>query len=151
MASHTFRHLSRLRILHQRHVLLRQVQTCRVNPFLTSNFQSKNIRCFSLNNCDHSQVVPFHLSDIGEGIKEVTVKEWFVQTGDKVAQFDQICEVQSDKASVTITSRFDGVVRKIHFQVDEIAQTGDALVDIEVFLEPKIELENAFLINSGFF
>jgi len=79
-----------------------------------------------------SEVVQFHLSDIGEGIKEVTVKEWFVQPGDHVAQFDQICEVQSDKASVTITSRFDGVVKKLYFNVDQIAQTGDALVDIEV-------------------
>jgi len=33
---------------------------------------------------------------------------------------------------VTITSRFDGVVRKLHYDIDEIAQTGDALVDIEV-------------------
>ena len=33
---------------------------------------------------------------------------------------------------MTITSRFDGVVRKLHYDIDEIAQTGDALVDIEI-------------------
>eukprot|EP00095_Tigriopus_kingsejongensis_P004001 maker-scaffold1031_size68893-snap-gene-0.26 protein:Tk04001 transcript:maker-scaffold1031_size68893-snap-gene-0.26-mRNA-1 annotation:"hypothetical protein DAPPUDRAFT_192475" len=78
------------------------------------------------------EVVQFHLSDIGEGIKEVTIKEWFVKPGDTVAQFDQICEVQSDKASVTITSRFDGVIKTIHHEVDGVAQTGEPLVDIEV-------------------
>lgn len=83
----------------------------------------------------HDNIVQFHLSDIGEGIKEVTVKEWFIKTGDRVAQFDQICEVQSDKASVTITSRYDGIIRKIYFEVDEIAQTGDALVDIDVGMQ----------------
>ncbi len=34
-----------------------------------------------------------------------------------MTQFDQICEVQSDKASVTITSRFDGVIKKLHYKV----------------------------------
>jgi len=78
------------------------------------------------------EIVQFNLSDIGEGIKEVTVKEWFVKAGDKVSQFDNICEVQSDKASVTITSKYDGVVTKLYYAVDDIAQTGDPLIDVEV-------------------
>lgn len=63
---------------------------------------------------------------------EVTIKEWYVKEGDVVAQFDSICEVQSDKASVTITSRYDGVVVKLHHEVDDIAKVGQPLIDIEV-------------------
>ncbi|XP_012371414.1 lipoamide acyltransferase component of branched-chain alpha-keto acid dehydrogenase complex, mitochondrial [Octodon degus] len=77
------------------------------------------------------QIVQFKLSDIGEGIREVTVKEWYVKEGDTVSQFDSICEVQSDKASVTITSRYDGVIKKLYYNLDDIAYVGKPLVDIE--------------------
>uniref|UniRef100_A0A131XF26 Dihydrolipoamide acetyltransferase component of pyruvate dehydrogenase complex n=1 Tax=Hyalomma excavatum TaxID=257692 RepID=A0A131XF26_9ACAR len=78
------------------------------------------------------EIVAFKLSDIGEGISEVTIKEWYVKLGDTVNQFDSICEVQSDKASVTITSRYDGRIKKLYHEVDDICKVGSPLVDIEV-------------------
>lgn len=42
-------------------------------------------------------VKPFSLPDIGEGIAEVELLQWYVKPGDVVESFDKLLEVQSDK------------------------------------------------------
>jgi 2-oxoisovalerate dehydrogenase E2 component (dihydrolipoyl transacylase) len=76
-------------------------------------------------------VVPFKLSDIGEGTLEVQILQWFVKPGDKINAFDKICEVQTDKATDQITSPFDGIVTKLHAEVGGVAKVGHALIDVE--------------------
>ncbi|KAJ3000461.1 hypothetical protein HDV02_005326 [Globomyces sp. JEL0801] len=76
-------------------------------------------------------VTPFKLADIGEGISEVEIIQWFVKPGDRVEEFSKICEVQSDKAAVEISSRYDGVILKLHHEAGGIAKVGAPLVDIE--------------------
>ncbi|KAJ1987186.1 hypothetical protein H4R33_002975 [Dimargaris cristalligena] len=88
-------------------------------------------RLFHTSGASH-KVVPFNLADIGEGITECEIIQWFVKPGDTIAQFDKICEVQSDKASVEITSRYDGRVSKLYYDAGAVANVGKPLVDIEV-------------------
>ena len=44
------------------------------------------------------------------------------QEGETVAEFDQICEVQSDKAAVEITSQYPGVINKLHHEPGSMVQ-----------------------------
>ena len=90
--------------------------------------------------------IQFFLSDIGEGTKEVVIKgtfwkleffekmllEWFVTEGQEIEEFDELVEVQSDKATVPITSRYSGKVVKLHYDLEDVALVGQPLVDLEV-------------------
>lgn len=67
-------------------------------------------------------MVPFKLADIGEGIAEVELLKWFVKEGDTIRTFDRVCEVQSDKATVEITSRYEGVISKVHHKEGDIVK-----------------------------
>ncbi|GAO14419.1 hypothetical protein UVI_02055420 [Ustilaginoidea virens] len=77
-------------------------------------------------------VKPVLLADIGEGIVECEVIQWFVQPGARVEEFSPLCEVQSDKASVEITSRFSGTVKKLHYEAGDMAKVGKPFVDIDI-------------------
>ncbi|KAI9765279.1 MAG: hypothetical protein M1840_007478 [Geoglossum simile] len=77
-------------------------------------------------------IKPFLLADIGEGIRECEVIQWFVEPEARVEQFDKLCEVQSDKASVEITSRFDGVIKRLHYEAGQMALVGKPLCDIDI-------------------
>ncbi|KAK5990838.1 Branched-chain alpha-keto acid dehydrogenase complex component E2 [Cladobotryum mycophilum] len=77
-------------------------------------------------------VKPVLLADIGEGIVECEVIQWFVEPGARVEEFSPLCEVQSDKASVEITSRFAGTVKKLYYEAGEMAKVGKPFIDIDI-------------------
>ncbi|ROW18268.1 hypothetical protein VPNG_00410 [Cytospora leucostoma] len=66
------------------------------------------------------------------GIVECEIIQWFVEPEARVEEFSPLCEVQSDKASVEITSRFSGVVKKLHYETGEMAKVGKPFVDIDI-------------------
>jgi len=52
--------------------------------------------------------------------------------GDTISMFDKVCEVQSDKATVDISSKYDGVVNELHYQVGDMARVGSPLMTMTV-------------------
>lgn len=86
---------------------------------------------------------PYLLADVGEGITECEVVKWHVSPGVHIAEFDPLAEVQSDKASVEITSRFEGIVRDLACDVGGIVKVGSPLCYIEMPSEDQQELGEA--------
>jgi 2-oxoisovalerate dehydrogenase E2 component (dihydrolipoyl transacylase) len=77
-------------------------------------------------------VVSFPLAQTGEGISECELVRWHVSPGDSVEEFQPLCEVQSDKASIEITSRYAGTVAALHHGEGDVVKVGAALVDIRL-------------------
>ena len=78
------------------------------------------------------KMVRINLPDLGEGTKEATIKEWSVKEGQKIKEYDDICEVFTDKLVAKIPSTHDGVIKSINYKNDEICLVGKALVEIEI-------------------
>lgn len=91
---------------------------------------------------DHAPVEPtvtidgsvedFLLPDIGEGIIECELLEWLVAEGDVVKEDQAICDVMTDKASVQIPAKSDGVIEKLYYAKGEIAKVHQPLFAIRV-------------------
>lgn len=72
------------------------------------------------------------LAQTGEGIAECELLKWFVQEGDQVEEYQRLCEVQSDKATIEITSRYNGKVAKLLHIPGSMIKVGETLLRLEV-------------------
>ncbi|KAF0888080.1 hypothetical protein E2562_010790 [Oryza meyeriana var. granulata] len=79
-----------------------------------------------------AELVEIPLAQTGEGIAECELLRWFVSEGDQVDEFQRLCEVQSDKATIEITSRFKGKVHQVHFGPGDIVKVGETLLKMMV-------------------
>ena len=73
----------------------------------------------------------FRLADVGEGIHEVELLSWNVQPGDEVAAFQPLCQVESAKATVELTSPVAGRVVETRVPEGATARVGEVLAVIE--------------------
>src|SRR5947199_6895515 len=73
----------------------------------------------------------FRLADVGEGIHEVELLRWAVEPGDVVAAFQPLCQVESAKATVELTSPVAGTVVETRVPEGQTAQVGQVLAVID--------------------
>lgn len=81
--------------------------------------------------CRYFGSVDVKLPDLGEGTKEATVKEFFVKVGDEVEEYQDLCEVFTDKLVAKIPSTATGKVTAIKFGDDDIIPVGHVIIQIE--------------------
>ena len=72
------------------------------------------------------------MPDIGEGIAEVELVEWYVKPGDAVAEDQVLADVMTDKATVEIPSPVAGTVLALGGKLGEVMAVGSELIRIEV-------------------
>jgi pyruvate dehydrogenase E2 component (dihydrolipoamide acetyltransferase) len=70
----------------------------------------------------------FKLPDLGEGIHEGEIVKVLVSPGDEVKEDQPILEVETDKATVEITSPFAGKVTTIRVKQGDLVQVGDVMI-----------------------
>jgi hypothetical protein len=87
-----------------------------------ARFSSSSNEVLTANLGSRGGIVEIELAQTGEGIADCELIRWFVKEGDMVEEFDPVCEVQSDKASVSITSRYKGKVSNICFMPGDVVK-----------------------------
>jgi pyruvate dehydrogenase E2 component (dihydrolipoamide acetyltransferase) len=74
----------------------------------------------------------FRLPDIGEGVTEGEIVNWLVGVGDAVDQDQDLVEVMTDKATVTIGAPKPGKVAELKGGVGDVVPVGQVLVVLDV-------------------
>ncbi len=69
--------------------------------------------------------------ELGESVFSVTIEDWVVSVGDKVAAGDPIVDVSTDKVDTSIDSPAAGIVASLHAEVGDELSTGALLARIQ--------------------
>ena len=73
----------------------------------------------------------FKFPDVGEGIAEAEIIRWLVKEGDAVKEDQDLLEVETDKAILTLNSPYTGKVTKLHGKAGDIIKVGDVLTTFD--------------------
>ena len=75
---------------------------------------------------------PFLLPDLGEGLPDATIVEWFVKVGDTIKLDEPLVSMETAKAVVEVPSPFSGKVLTLAGGEGDIIVTGSVLAEFEI-------------------
>ena len=78
-----------------------------------------------------SESKTFHLPDLGEGLPDATIVEWFVKEGDVIRLDEPLVSMETAKAVVEVPSPVSGKVVKLAGAAGDVVVTGSMLAVFE--------------------
>jgi len=78
-----------------------------------------------------SESKTFHLPDLGEGLPDATIVEWFVKEGDVIRLDEPLVSMETAKAVVEVPSPVSGKVMKLAGAAGDVVVTGSMLAVFE--------------------
>lgn len=78
-----------------------------------------------------SESKTFHLPDLGEGLPDATIVEWFVKEGDVIRLDEPLVSMETAKAVVEVPSPVSGKVVKLAGAAGDVVVTGSMLAMFE--------------------
>ncbi|KRG69570.1 dihydrolipoamide acetyltransferase family protein [Pseudoxanthomonas dokdonensis] len=73
----------------------------------------------------------FHLPDLGEGLPDATIVEWFVKEGDVIKLDEPLVSMETAKAVVEVPSPVSGKVLKLAGGAGDVVVTGHMLAEFQ--------------------
>lgn len=73
----------------------------------------------------------FDLPDLGEGLPDATIREWYVKIGDDVKVDQPLAAMETAKALVDVPAPFSGKVKHLFGNVGDTIETGQPLIGFE--------------------
>ncbi len=74
----------------------------------------------------------FKFPDIGEGLDEGVIVEWYVAKGQPIKSGDPLVKMETDKVVTDIPSPKAGVIAAIYGKAGDTVKVGEALVEIDI-------------------
>ncbi|MDA2814326.1 dihydrolipoamide acetyltransferase family protein [Nocardiopsis sp. RSe5-2] len=79
----------------------------------------------------HSGIQEFRLPDVGEGLVDAEILQWYVQPGDRVEVNQMICEIETAKAAVELPSPYAGTVHELLAEAGATVEVGSPIIRVD--------------------